>query len=307
MKSNKNNPSFIIFVALCILISLLSCKENDAVPDPRAVEQWALATSLSIREEFSPEDFSQLKEAGIDTVELGLRAPRFYADSLEREDFCRFIKKAASEAGVRIWSIHIPYGKQWDISDPSETARQEVMKRHQKLFEIFAILLPEKAIIHPSFEPNPPEEREARLLACRKSLLVLAAEAETYGVELAIENLPRTCLGNSSEEILWLLEGIDPLSVCCDVNHLLLETPQEFIQKVGPKITTLHISDYDGIDERHWPPGKGIIEWNLVLESLLLAGYSGPFLLEYGDTPENKADMWKKMKSQFIQNSQLEQ
>ena len=305
MRSHKNNPTYIIFAAICILTLFQSCKTNDRASDPAAVEQWILGTSLSIREEFSPEAFVQLKEAGIDYAELGLRAPQFYADSLEKEEFCRVIQEAASEAGITIWSIHIPYGKEWDISDPSETVRQEVIKRHQKLFEIFKFLQPTKAIIHPSFEPNPPEGREARLEACRKSLVVLTAEAESYGVELVIENLPRTCLGNSSQEILWLLEGIESLGVCCDVNHLLTETPQDFIQKVGSRITTLHLSDYDGIDERHWPPGKGIIEWNLVLESLLQSGYSGPFLLEYGDTPENKADMWKKMKSQFIQNSQL--
>jgi len=305
MRSHKNIPFLRILTSVCFLILFHSCKTNDRDSDPAAVEKWILGTSLSIREEFSPEDFIQLKEAGIDYAELGLRAPQFYADTSEREEFCRVIKEAASEAGVRIWSIHIPYGKPWDISDPSETVRQEVIERHQKLFEIFAILLPKKAIIHPSYEPNPPEERDARLEACRKSLLVLAAEAETYGVELVIENLPRTCLGNSSEEILWLLEGMESLGVCCDVNHLLTETPQEFIQRIGPQITTLHISDYDGIDERHWPPGKGIIEWNLVLESLIQTGYSGPFLLEYSDSPEKKAEMWKGLKSNFIQSSLL--
>jgi sugar phosphate isomerase/epimerase len=306
MRSHKNIPFLRILTSVCFLILFHSCKTNDRDSDPAAVEKWILGTSLSIREEFSPEAFIQLKEAGIDYAELGLRAPQFYGDTSEREEFCRVIKEAASQAEVTIWSIHIPYGKAWDISDPSETVRQEVIKRHQKLFEIFAILQPKKSVIHPSYEPNPPEEREARFEACRKSLAILAPEAESYGVELVIENLPRTCLGNSSEEILWLLEGMESLGVCCDVNHLLIETPQEFIQKVGSKITTLHISDYDGIDEKHWPLGKGIIEWNLVLESLLQAGYSGPFLLEYGDSPENKAEMWQEMKERFIRNSKLE-
>ena len=303
MRSYKINPASIVFTSICFLVLFQSCQTNGRVPDPHAVEKWILGTSLSIREDFSQEEFANLKEAGIVLVELGLRAPQFYSDSMDREEFCRVIKKAASEAEVTIWSIHIPYGKPWDISDPSETVRQEVVRQHQKLFEIFEILQPIKAIIHPSYEPNPPEERDARLEACRKSLLVLAAEAETYGVELVIENLPRTCLGNSSEEILWLLEGMESLGVCCDVNHLLTETPQEFIQRIGPRITTLHISDYDGIDERHWPPGKGIIEWNLVLESLIQTGYSGPFLLEYSDSPEKKAEMWEGLKSKFIQSS----
>lgn len=181
-----------------------SCNKSDLGPDPSSIEQWILGTSVSIREDFSPDVFIHLKNAGINFVELRLRALQFYTDSSESEQFCQKVVQAASEAGVRIWSIHIPYGKQWDISDPLETARQGVIKRHQ-----------------------------------------------------------------------------------------------DFLSTVGARITTLHISDYDGIDERHWPPGRGIIEWNLVLESLLSTGYSGPFHLEYSDSPEKKAEMWKELKRKF--------
>ncbi|MFC2167694.1 sugar phosphate isomerase/epimerase family protein [Acidobacteriota bacterium] len=301
MKSLKKIPSLNVLLTFFVLVSFFSCGRSAQDLDPVSIEDWILGTSVSIREEFSPETFLQIKEAGIEYAELGLRAPQFYADSLERDEFCRQVKEAASETGVKIWSIHIPYGKKWDISEPVGTVRQDVIKQHQTLFEIFAILQPEKAIIHPSFEPNPAEERETRFESCRKSLSVLASEAKTYGVELVIECLPRTCLGNSGEEILRLLEGNENLGVCCDVNHMLKETPEEFIQTVGSRITTLHISDYDGLDERHWPPGKGIINWNLVIKSLLAADYSGPFLLEYGDTPENKAAVWENLKSDFLQ------
>jgi len=305
MRSHKNTQSLIALAAIFVLASFSSCGKSGQSFDPKSIEDWVLGTSVSIREEFSPDVFIQLKNAGIDYVELGLRAPQFYADSPEMEIFCNTVFEAAAKAGVRIWSVHIPYGKQWDISDPSEPARQEVIKKHQALFEIFEILKPSKAIIHPSYEPNPPEEREARLEACRKSLTALAAEAKTYGVELVIECLPRTCIGNSSEEILWLLEGNEDLGVCCDVNHMLKETPEEFIQKVGSRIKTVHISDYDGLDEKHWPPGRGIIDWNLVIGNLLSSGYLGPFLLEYGDTPENKVLVWQKLKSDFLRSNNI--
>jgi sugar phosphate isomerase/epimerase len=300
MKSHKNIRSFFVLIAICGVLFFSSCGKSGQGINPQSIEDWILGTSVSIREDFSPEIFVQLKKAGIDYAELGLRAPQFYADPPEMEKFCKTVLEAAAEAGVKIWSVHIPYGRQWDISDPTETVRQGVIERHQKLFKIFGILKPEKAIIHPSFEPNPAEERTARFEACRKSLSVLSAEAKTYETELVIECLPRTCLGNSSEEILRLLEGIENLGVCCDVNHMLKETPEEFIEKVGNRITTLHISDYDGLDEKHWPPGRGIINWNLVIGNLLSSGYSGPFLFEYGDTPENKVETWLKLKDEFL-------
>ncbi len=89
------------------------------------------------------------------------------------------------------------------------------------------------------------------------------------------------------------------LTVCCDVNHLLQETTEAFIDAVGSSIVTLHICDYDGIDERHWLPGKGIINWNKVLESLELAAYDGPFIFESAGTYQEKAATWLKLKKDY--------
>lgn len=48
-----------------------------------------------------------------------------------------------------------------------------------------------------------------------------------------------------------------------DTNHLLKDLTEEFIKNLGLKVVTLHVSDYDRIDERHWIPGKGVNDWNL--------------------------------------------
>lgn len=43
---------------------------------------------------------------------------------------------------------------------------------------------------------------------------------------------------------------------------------------------SLHISDYDFVDERHDVPGHGINHWETLLDLLKEAGYSGPALYE---------------------------
>ena len=156
-------------------------------------------------------------------------------------------------------------------------------------------LKPEKLVIHPSFEPVPDDEREERMQACIRSLTDLADYAERNNIGLTIECLPRTCLGNTSFEILEILHAVPGIGVCADVNHLLHETPVEFINAVGQAIETLHISDYDGIDERHWLPGEGIIEWEKLIESLERAGYDGPWLFESKGTLEEKAKWWRQI------------
>ena len=70
--------------------------------------------------------------------------------------------------------------------------------------------------------------------------------------------------------------------VCFDTNHLLKENPVDFIHKIGKRIITTHVSDYDFINERHWLPGEGGLDWQAILHALKDVGYSGMWLYEIG-------------------------
>jgi len=63
------------------------------------------------------------------------------------------------------------------------------------------------------------------------------------------------------------------------------------VKQLGEKIITLHISDYDGIDEKHWMPFKGSIDWGDFANALSEISYEGAFIYEAnidGDTAEEK-------------------
>jgi sugar phosphate isomerase/epimerase len=68
--------------------------------------------------------------------------------------------------------------------------------------------------------------------------------------------------------------------VCLDPNHLLGESHSALINALAGKIVTTHISDYDFLEERHWMPGEGKIDWPRLVAALKEVGYSGPFLYE---------------------------
>ena len=97
-----------------------------------------------------------------------------------------------------------------------------------------------------------------------------------------VEILPRTCLGRNSGEMLDLLSADPRLRACCDTNHLLTEDLPGFIRRLGDRVETLHVSDYDGKDEKHWLPGEGVLPWPEVLAALAEVGYKGPWLYEIG-------------------------
>lgn len=240
--------------------------------DPR---RWKIGTSLN-----GPLDLQEIKEAGIDCVEIVLGHKRFNQNFHKAKQHYSEIAAEAKKAGLHIWSVHLPYGDEWDLSVRDAQERERILKAHLDLLEWVTPWGAAYAVIHPSYEPISARERQERLAICRDSLMTLSQQAAALDIQLAVECLPRTCLGNTSEEMIELLQNNPSAGVCCDVNHLLQERPETFIQKLGKRIVTLHISDNDGVDERHWLPGEGVIHWKNVIQSLAHMGYDGPFMFE---------------------------
>ncbi|MBQ7792368.1 MAG: sugar phosphate isomerase/epimerase [Clostridia bacterium] len=68
--------------------------------------------------------------------------------------------------------------------------------------------------------------------------------------------------------------------MCFDTNHLSKQKNEDFVTAVGDKIVTLHVSDYDYIDEKHWLPGGGDINWVRLMDAIDNADYAGPLMYE---------------------------
>jgi sugar phosphate isomerase/epimerase len=135
-------------------------------------------------------------------------------------------------------------------------------------------------VIHPSSEPIPNGDRPLLLNRCAENLGVLIERAKEFGMQVAVEDLPRTCLCNCKEDVQFLLSQNEDLRVCFDTNHLLKDTNEAFVRAVGDKIITLHVSDYDFIDEKHVFPGDGLNDWKGLMGELEKVNYNGPFLYE---------------------------
>ena len=188
-------------------------------------------------------------------------------------------------AGATPWSFHLPFSQEIDISR-TEYQGKESVELDKKYILLAARAGIKVAVVHPSSEPISDADRAKRLKTSRSALRELAEYAESYGIHLAVEDLPRTCLGRTSADILYLLENNPALSVCFDTNHLLMEDNLTFIKNIGSKIVMLHVSDYDFIDERHLLPLKGKNDWKAILAALENVGYRGPFLYEVSGKDE---------------------
>lgn len=226
--------------------------------------------------EITEELLAAYKENGIEYLEMALLEEKNCSKDVKD------IKKLADKYGIRIWSCHLPFMPfaEIDLSSTDEKVRTFTVEYFKSLISAVAEIGTDKVVVHTSGEPIPDEDRPLKMEAAKKSLRELAEFAHTKNVTVAVEDLPRTCLGKNSEEILDLVSVHENLKVCFDTNHLLREMPIDFIKRVGKDIITLHVSDYDFIDERHQLPGEGKVDWQELIAALDECGYGGVWMYE---------------------------
>jgi len=233
-----------------------------------------------------------LDASSVDYLEIGAPSAVFLLDD---PSFLGRLVARLKRARVRLRSVHVPYGRAVDISQVETEARADALAAAQTHLRLAAETGARLVVIHPSYEPIAEQERPARLEACRHSLDVLAGNAATLGVQLAVECLPRTCLANTAEETLTIVDGLDPaaVGVCVDVNHLNLREPDigAAVRRLGHRLLTVHCSDNDGVDERHWLPGHpgGGVDWPASVAALGAVRYRGPFLYEVRSPADDPA------------------
>lgn len=223
--------------------------------------------------------FEKYAKSGIEAMEISTDNSK-----CDRIDY-KATEKYAKNAGVELWSYHLPF---WateykiDIASPDRDERRKTIERETELIGRAADIGIAKFIIHPCLERAEETNRAERIETAKDSLALLADAARKEGATICVEDLPRTCLGRTAEEIKELISADPDLRVCFDTNHLLTESVVSFARALGDKIVTLHVSDYDNINERHWLPGEGIINWHELYDTLLDVGYNGPWLYELG-------------------------
>lgn len=220
--------------------------------------------------------FADYAKNGIEAVEISPGWPVYKTLDYQA------LQTYAKNYGVTLWSYHMPF-QTTDIATTDRAWRLCSLEYMCELIKQASNAGIHKFVTHASTElPNDPVKRAEHLSYAKESLNQLAEFAAQYDSVICVEDLPRTCLGNCSEELLDILSVNDKLRVCFDTNHLLGEDILSFIKRMGDKIVTVHVSDYDYIDERHWLPGEGDIPWYELYKALLDVGYTGAWMYEIG-------------------------
>ena len=242
------------------------------------------------------EKLAPLAKAGLDYLEYTGNYV-FYMRTCNFPKNAEKILETVKASGLEPWSFHLPFSRKLDISNPDKELRAVTIVTNRTLIEAAARAGVKVIVLHPSSEPIADEDRPERLRLSREAIIELTECAKENGVRLAVENLPRTCLTRTSDEMIALVKDTGA-GVIFDTNHNLIEDNVDYINNVadaGLELLSVHISDYyrdeNGVlDERHTLPGTGINKWNDIVDTLVTRGYEGPLMYEVPAKAKNRAE-----------------
>lgn len=199
-------------------------------------------------------------------IEFGIQA----LPAEERRGPLRLVREMTEAGELEVASLHLPWP--WNYASCDESVRVEALRNVRELLDFYRELHVRNYTLHGSQEPIAPENRAGTIQSIRRTLSDLLPFFQEEGASVNVELLPRSCIGRVPEELEAITEGFpeENVGICFDVNHINMhpEWIPSYIERLAPRLRTFHLSDYDGVDECHWYPGLGVIDWAAVMEKI---------------------------------------
>jgi len=255
---------------------------QDDESQKRSVFEWkdifvsSLGISLNrITDRVTPDILQSMVDSRVKTMELTTK----FWKTLDSDE-----KRMLLHSSIRVFSIHAQFGEGYDFSSLDEDEYLSGISNALESIELARYFNAEMVVFHSSSEPVFESERASRIEQLKKALEYLSRESAKTGTKIAVEFLPRDCIGNNVDELIDIIAEFDPeiVGVCLDTNHLMgdYRNLPHIVEKLGKHLFTLHISDYGGVDEQHLLAGQGVVDWEMFIEALRKIGYVGPFNYE---------------------------
>jgi sugar phosphate isomerase/epimerase len=143
---------------------------------------------------------------------------------------------------------------------------------------------------------NRPSAFEAKMDRVLALLAPAVARAEAEGVTLVIENIEDIEPGFRRE--LATRFASDAVRLSIDTGHAHYAhcatgaPPVDyFVTDAGAMLAHVHLQDADGFADRHWPPGRGTVNWHAVFRAIAALPQRPHLVLELRDAADIPAAM----------------
>ncbi len=194
--------------------------------------------------------------------------------------------KFASSFGLYYNQSHGPW--RWPPRDFTPEERAERFEKMSRSIRGTAYIGAKHFVIHciMPFGCECSESREIQVEMNREFFGRLLEVAREYNVIINLENLPFPKLPISrTSEVLDFVKSMNTpyMRICLDTGHCSFygDSPADAVRMIGKDcLATLHVHDNDGPCDRHWNPGRGIINWSDFSLALYEIGFDGAVSLE---------------------------
>lgn len=172
--------------------------------------------------------------------------------------------------------IHAPDAGCNDLWCHSAWRRKDIQKQFRKHISFCARHTVPSLVIHLTASKG--EQPESYNDDGLRVIADLIKFAEDTGVIVAVENTQKP----EFVDFIFSETSSPFLRFCYDTSHDFLygTSPGSLLSKWGHLLSVTHIGDNDGVLDRHWLPGKGVLSWDVVREHFPLATYEGFLNLE---------------------------
>ena len=233
-------------------------------------------------------------DGGINMIELGNCSLGTPGAIIEQMKNVPKVMEVIDKCGAKVKSVHMPFynGTHMNFSSLDEDERKLAVYLALKVCKAYDGFGVDYFIIHPGANAGK-EYRKQQLDNLCKSM----TELKDSGYKIYVENMINENILYSSDEALYLTSN-SPAEMVIDVNHTYFEAPENYIKRLGSKVKALHISDRDEVRERHYLPGKGILNFENIIKTLEEIGYNGVFNYET-EGHKNYSEIIKKHNELF--------
>ena len=224
-------------------------------------------------------NLKEIKREGFKTVELSVGKAGGYKVSLEKciQEVGDGLKAVLDE-GLALNSIHMPFARFNYISSYDEDVRLFVLDEFLKLIEICDQYNPRCYVFHSKTKmPDAAPYWDMRKAALIDTFSKMVAKTKN---NVCIENMVGVSFPNNVEDMVGILEEVEGGKCCIDMNHFLHDKVEDAVLVLSKWLRTVHVSDYDGVYEKHWLPKEGVNNWMKIIGALEQVGYQGPFMYE---------------------------
>ncbi|MBQ7817322.1 MAG: sugar phosphate isomerase/epimerase [Oscillospiraceae bacterium] len=252
--------------------------------------KWRKSLNITTDRCGDPDFLKMLRGCGFDGVDLNFSGGFFQDVPRQVETICENL----TAAGLACAQIHLPtYG----LFADSGTDDPEMEKRIETALSIMPTLDVHWAAAHVRSTVESGFDRERAMEDNIRWLKRLCGIAETYGVGIAVENLPTfpdrpdaPFFSSRIEDQCDLIDAVDHplLGACWDFGHANLniqhkdKSQQELLLTLGKRLKLVHAHSNYATRDSHLPPTIGTMDWVDALTGLKKIGFDGFFSLECG-------------------------